>query len=137
MNRKTKSENDTGVSPEAAAPRQRRQTAASRARRASPPAATSVPFAEDGEAAVMTPEPTTEAAVLKSRRRPQAPRTTRTQVKAKTSAAPPAAAEPSREAIAELAYLYWQARGGQDGSADQDWLEAERELQQRISKSLL
>jgi hypothetical protein len=58
-------------------------------------------------------------------------------VKAKTSAAPPAAAEPSREAIAELAYLYWQGRGGQDGSADQDWLEAERELRQRISKSLL
>jgi hypothetical protein len=96
-----------------------------------------VPPAADVEAAVVTPELTARAAALKPRRKPQAPATTRTQAKAKRSAAPPAAAEPSREAIAELAYLYWQARGGQDGSANEDWLRAERELRQLVSKSRL
>jgi hypothetical protein len=32
------------------------------------------------------------------------------------------------EAIAQLAYLYWEARGCQGGSADEDWLRAEQEL---------
>jgi hypothetical protein len=31
-------------------------------------------------------------------------------------------------AIAQLAYLYWEARGCQGGSPDEDWLRAEREL---------
>jgi hypothetical protein len=35
---------------------------------------------------------------------------------------------PSREAIARLAYLFWLDRGGQHGSAEQDWLRAEQEL---------
>ena len=34
----------------------------------------------------------------------------------------------SREAIAELAYSYWEARGFQGGSPDEDWLRAERAL---------
>jgi hypothetical protein len=38
--------------------------------------------------------------------------------------------EPSREAIARLAYLYWLDRGGQQGSAEEDWLRAEQELRQ-------
>ena len=32
------------------------------------------------------------------------------------------------EAIAQLAYLYWEARGCQGGSPDEDWLRAEQEL---------
>jgi hypothetical protein len=32
------------------------------------------------------------------------------------------------EAIAKLAYSYWEARGYQGGSAEEDWLHAEREL---------
>jgi Protein of unknown function (DUF2934) len=48
----------------------------------------------------------------------------------------PAVAEPSREAIAALAYLYWQTRGGQNGSADEDWLRAERQLRQQVLRSL-
>ena len=40
--------------------------------------------------------------------------------------APPA---PSQEEIARLAYSYWEARGRQGGSAEADWLRAERELQ--------
>lgn len=35
---------------------------------------------------------------------------------------------PTHEAIALRAYQLWQARGCQGGSAEQDWLQAEREL---------
>lgn len=33
--------------------------------------------------------------------------------------------------IALLAYSYWEARRGQNGSAEEDWLRAERELRAR------
>ena len=36
--------------------------------------------------------------------------------------------EPSREAVAALAYSYWVERGYQGGSPEQDWLRAEQEL---------
>jgi len=35
---------------------------------------------------------------------------------------------PSHDEIAVLAYSYWEARGCQGGSPDEDWLRAEREL---------
>ena len=35
----------------------------------------------------------------------------------------------SGEEIAKLAHSYWVARGYAPGSAEQDWLRAERELQ--------
>jgi Protein of unknown function (DUF2934) len=38
---------------------------------------------------------------------------------------------PSPEEIAEVAYLYWVARGYQGGSQEEDWLRAEDELRQR------
>lgn len=38
---------------------------------------------------------------------------------------------PGRQDIAALAYSYWEARGRQGGSALEDWLRAERELQER------
>jgi hypothetical protein len=43
---------------------------------------------------------------------------------------PEAVAEynPSREEIARQAYLYWEARGCQGGSEEEDWLRAEEEL---------
>jgi hypothetical protein len=34
----------------------------------------------------------------------------------------------SEKSIAELAYRLWNARGRPDGSAEEDWLEAERRL---------
>jgi len=34
----------------------------------------------------------------------------------------------SSEAIAKLAYSYWEARGYEGGSPEEDWLHAEREL---------
>ena len=36
---------------------------------------------------------------------------------------------PSRDQIAERAFLLWQTRGCPEGSAEQDWLQAEAELQ--------
>ena len=37
---------------------------------------------------------------------------------------------PSREEIVQRAYELYLARGGADGSEQEDWLRAERELQQ-------
>ncbi len=39
----------------------------------------------------------------------------------------------AHEQIAEIAYGYWEARSGQHGNAEQDWLRAEQEYLQRIS----
>jgi hypothetical protein len=52
---------------------------------------------------------------------------------AKTSAAPPAAVSgvPTVEQIASLAYAIWEARGGQGGSPEEDWLAAEQQLRAR------
>jgi hypothetical protein len=35
---------------------------------------------------------------------------------------------PSQDEIARLAYSYWEARGYQGGSSEEDWLRAQREL---------
>jgi len=35
---------------------------------------------------------------------------------------------PTHREIAELAFSYWEARGGRGGSAWEDWFRAEREL---------
>jgi hypothetical protein len=38
---------------------------------------------------------------------------------------------PTEDQIAELAYSYWEARGGQGGSPWEDWFRAEQELKRR------
>jgi len=38
---------------------------------------------------------------------------------------------PAHEAVSRLAYSYWEARGCEDGSADDDWYRAEAELRAR------
>lgn len=38
-------------------------------------------------------------------------------------------AETTHETIAALAYSYWEARGRQGGSAEEDWLRAEENMQ--------
>ncbi len=43
----------------------------------------------------------------------------------------PTAYEPTREEIALQAYLYWEERGCQGGSQEEDWLRAEQELKAR------
>ena len=35
------------------------------------------------------------------------------------------------EEIAALAYSSWESRGGQGGSAEEDWLRAEQEMESR------
>ncbi len=47
------------------------------------------------------------------------------------AAVAPVVLEPSYEEIATLAYSYWEARGCQGGSSDEDWLRAEHELRSR------
>jgi hypothetical protein len=42
-----------------------------------------------------------------------------------------ATAAASPEEIAKLAYLYWEARGCQGGSPEEDWLRAEQEVRAR------
>src|ERR1035441_7398911 len=39
--------------------------------------------------------------------------------------------ESFQDAVARLAYLYWEARGCQGGSPEADWLRAEQELSAR------
>lgn len=36
--------------------------------------------------------------------------------------------QPSTQEVAALAYTYWEARGCQGGSPEEDWLRAEQEL---------
>jgi len=45
--------------------------------------------------------------------------------------------EPSTEEIATLAYSYWEARGCQGGSPEEDWVRAEQELRNRVSTPVL
>ena len=40
-----------------------------------------------------------------------------------------------REEIARLAYSYWEARGYQGGSPEEDWYRAEREIRSQIEKA--
>jgi len=41
----------------------------------------------------------------------------------------------AQDEIARLAYLFWEERGGEGGSAEQDWLRAEQEFQRRRQAS--
>ena len=50
-------------------------------------------------------------------------------------AAAPSAA-PSQDEIATLAYLYWEARGCQAGSPEEDWIRAEQELRTRAGAAV-
>ena len=42
----------------------------------------------------------------------------------------------NQQEVAALAYEFWQARGCPDGSPEQDWFRAERELQSRREQRL-
>jgi hypothetical protein len=52
--------------------------------------------------------------------------------RSETAVAPSSAADPtpspSFDAVAQLAYSYWEARGYRGGSSQEDWLRAEQEL---------
>lgn len=51
----------------------------------------------------------------------------------KPPVSPGAAPDPAD--VARLAYSYWESRGGNGGSAEEDWLRAEQELRQRLPVS--
>ena len=90
----------------------------------------------------MTRKRTTEndllasAASAPARRKPAArtPRSRRTALPVEATPAPAAPApEPSYDDIANLAYSYWEARGCQGGSPEEDWLRAEQALRTRAA----
>jgi len=142
---------DQGAQPASAsgatAPKPRRKTPAARTTRSRTKAekpATPAAHVDQGAQPASAPG----ATAPKPRRTTPAARTTRSLAKAEKPATPAAnrakppkqdtavrlvvpaaAAQPSPEAIAQLAYQYWQERGGRGGSPDEDWLRAERELQ--------
>lgn len=85
------------------------------------------------------------AAAARPRRAPTVTRTQHSAMAAETSAPParvpgpsvPAdaiavARELSHEEIARLAYSLWEARGRQGGNPEDDWLQAEQQLRERI-----
>lgn len=41
----------------------------------------------------------------------------------------------SYEEVARLAYSLWEARGGQIGNPEEDWLRAEEEIRQRLTST--
>jgi hypothetical protein len=41
---------------------------------------------------------------------------------------------PTDDEVAELAYSYWEARGGHGGSPWEDWFRAERELTRKRNR---
>jgi hypothetical protein len=43
---------------------------------------------------------------------------------------------PAYQDIAALAYSFWEARGFQGGSAEEDWLRAEHELRARAAAAV-
>jgi hypothetical protein len=99
MTRKRTSENDLSLSAGAsAAPSRRKPVSRTRAKHAVTPEALSTSAAAEPEIAV--PQVVAANPVFR----------------------------PDRQAIAELAFLYWEARGCQGGSPEEDWLNAEREL---------
>ena len=55
---------------------------------------------------------------------------------APTSAATAPALDPTFDDIAQLAYSYWEARGFQGGSSEEDWLRAEHELRAGLTMSV-
>jgi hypothetical protein len=66
---------------------------------------------------------------------PRVPRRRTASPKGAESAALPAVSEqiiPIQDQIARLAYSLWEARGGNGGSAEEDWYRAEQEILARF-----
>jgi hypothetical protein len=62
------------------------------------------------------------------RHKPATPRPPRRSAAPAATVAAPETDAPAAEQIAHLAYSYWEARGYQGGSPEEDWLRAEQEL---------
>ena len=44
--------------------------------------------------------------------------------------------DPTVDEIAQLAYSYWEARGYQGGTAEEDWLRAEQQLRTTLTSTV-
>jgi hypothetical protein len=55
---------------------------------------------------------------------------------ASSSAAAAPASNPTFDEVAQLAYSYWEVRGYQGGSSEEDWLRAEQELRAGLTMSV-
>jgi hypothetical protein len=118
MTRKRTSENDLGVSGgTGAAPSRHKPAGRNRAKHTTTAGETAVPVVHTEQEPV--------SAAPDSILLPEAPLSIATVVVAVP------VEEPTRAQIAELAYLYWEARGCHGGSPEEDWLRAEQELRQR------
>jgi|SRR6185369_1061105 len=62
---------------------------------------------------------------------PTTPAAAEPEIAVPNAVAEPPIYQPSREEVAAQAYLYWEARGCQGGSPEEDWLRAEEELRLR------
>jgi hypothetical protein len=66
------------------------------------------------------------------RKKHSAPQTTNAEpVDTETTIVVAVTSEPTQDEIALQAYLYWEDRGFQGGSPEEDWLRAEQELRAR------
>lgn len=120
MTRKRTSENDLVLSTGAPAPSRRKSGSRTRASR-TPIADTTTPAPQpeiaDQQAVAVVAE---TAAVVP-------------EVEIVPEVAVVAEYVPDREEIARQAYLYWEGRGCQGGSSEEDWLRAEKELRLRTA----
>lgn len=133
MARKQTSEKSLVVSS-GVAPARRNPATANRKKTSAPKTVTpSTPELEDEYNAEVSGETETVYEAVTQRDETSAPTVEAIDVEA--PAAAPASYKPTPEEIAQVAYLYWEARGYQGGSAEEDWLRAERELSGQVTMS--
>jgi hypothetical protein len=92
------------------------------------------PFVSEGAAAAPAParNPRSNAVTHKHKKAtPVAQPAEGTPVEEAVEMKRPTTATPSHEEIAMRAYFYWESRGFQGGSPEDDWFRAERELLSR------
>lgn len=82
---------------------------------------------------------TETAAVASSTRaaKPKTPRVKAAQHSKLVSTESVIAQSHPQEAIAQIAYSYWESRGRQGGTALEDWVRAEHEYRQRLAATRL
>ena len=68
--------------------------------------------------------------------RPHSLKPAETPIPAAAAQEPTLAGAPSQDEITTLAYLYWEARGCQGGSPEEDWIRAEQELRTRACAAI-
>jgi hypothetical protein len=83
-------------------------------------------------AAAAAPRRKPVTATRKKHSIPQAEKPVSSSVELQKPVSVAASYEPTFEEVSRLAYTYWEARGSQGGSPEEDWLRAEQELRVRV-----